>query len=257
MKIDRSFVASLTEAAAGGSIVDAMIAMGHSLGLQVTAEGVETAEHLRTLRMLGCDSAQGYLFSRPVSAREIERLAHAHDPIAPPDDDLVARVELDLEALSFKRQRLIDNLLAELQRLTGLESVYLTRIDWNAALQHVTHARNAGTLNIAEGLVVDWGDTICRRALDQGVVYTGDVPSTFADSSAGKDLGLQTYVGVPLYNSTGHIEGTLCGASSVHLPLVPEAVEVMTHFAEMIGGHADGHFVRAASATSPPLRQTT
>lgn len=207
------------------------------------------------MRTLGCDSAQGYLFSRPVSGSEIERLAHAHDPIAILDDDLVVRVGLDLEALSLKRQRLIDNLLAELQRLTGLESVYVTRIDWDAALQHVTHAGNAGTLDIPEGLAVDWGDTICRRALDQGVTYTDDVPSTFADSS-GEELGLQTYVGVPLYNSTGHIEGTLCGVSSVCLPLVPEAVQVMTRFAEMISADGDAR-VGGASATPTPPGQTT
>lgn len=65
LKIDRSFVAPLTEGVERGSIADAMIAMGQSLGLHVVAEGVETEEHLRALRTLGCGAAQGYLFSKP------------------------------------------------------------------------------------------------------------------------------------------------------------------------------------------------
>ena len=51
-----------------------MIAMARSLDLHVVAEGVETTEHLEALRSLGCDTAQGYLFSRPIGAEEIEPL---------------------------------------------------------------------------------------------------------------------------------------------------------------------------------------
>ena len=48
--------------------------MAHTLGLNVVAEGVETAEQLRTLRELGCDEAQGYLLGRPIPAAETARL---------------------------------------------------------------------------------------------------------------------------------------------------------------------------------------
>jgi predicted signal transduction protein with EAL and GGDEF domain len=236
LKIDRSFVAPLTEGAERGSIADAMIAMGQSLGLSVIAEGVETHEHLRALRTLGCGSAQGYLFSKPVPAGEIERLAEADTVLAPPGGDSAGAVGLDGQESSRKRERLIRNLLAELERLTGLESTYLTRIDWDDALQHITHARNAGGIEIPEGLTVDWSDTVCRRALEQGVTYTQDVPSAFPDSSAAADLGLQTYVSVPVVNRDGDIEGTLCGASSRCVPLGPETIQVMERFAQIITG---------------------
>ncbi len=85
LKIDRSFVAPLTHDAARGSIADAMIAIGHSLGLEVVAEGVETEDHLRALRLLGCGAAQGYLFSRPAPPAEIERLVRADTPLPPLD----------------------------------------------------------------------------------------------------------------------------------------------------------------------------
>jgi len=237
LKIDRSFVASLTEGSERGSIADAMIAMGQSLGLYVVAEGVETHEHLRALRTLGCPSAQGYLFSKPVPATQIERLAHDHTALAVSNNER-ATYDLAPRTSSPERDRQIRNLLGELQRVTGLESVYLTRIDWNDALQHVTHAHNAGGMDIPEGLTVDWGDTICRRALEQGVTYTDEVPATFPDSCAGQDLGLQTYVSVPLHDSTGDLTGTLCGASHTSVPLGPETIRVMERFAQIISSPA-------------------
>ncbi|MDQ3631830.1 MAG: EAL domain-containing protein, partial [Actinomycetota bacterium] len=253
LKIDRSFVAPLSEGSARGSIADAMIAMGQSLGLHVIAEGVETHEHLTALRTLGCGSAQGYLFSRPVPAREIERLAHLETVPMEPDTDRDAAVNPDVEASSREQDRLVRNLLAELQRVTGLESTYLTRVDWADALQHITHARNTGTIEIPEGVAVDWADTVCRHALEQGVAYTGDVPSVFPDSAAAEQLGLQTYLSVPLHNSDGEIEGTLCGASTQRVVLGPEAVQVMERFAGIITGGLHGHRPADRSSVAPVL----
>lgn len=65
LKIDRSFVEGLDRDPAAGNIVTAVISMAHALGLPTIAEGVETGEQLYTLRRLGCDYAQGYLFARP------------------------------------------------------------------------------------------------------------------------------------------------------------------------------------------------
>ena len=67
IKIDRSFVAGI-EGAADRSIVDAVIALAHGLGIGVVAEGIETQSQSDRLRDLGCDYGQGYLFSRPVPA---------------------------------------------------------------------------------------------------------------------------------------------------------------------------------------------
>jgi len=69
LKIDRSFIHSMNEPHGSLPIVEAVVLMAHALGLQVVAEGVETAEQLMTLRQRGCDVIQGYFFSRPVQAK--------------------------------------------------------------------------------------------------------------------------------------------------------------------------------------------
>ncbi|KEO84285.1 hypothetical protein EL26_05830 [Tumebacillus flagellatus] len=73
LKIDRSFIKDLGSPRKDDSAIPrAIILMAHSLGLKVIAEGVETEEQLRFLRHEKCDSMQGYLFSRPVPAKQFE-----------------------------------------------------------------------------------------------------------------------------------------------------------------------------------------
>lgn len=71
IKIDRSFTRDMVTEKDTSAIVSAIIAMGHSLGLTVLAEGVETAEQLEQLTAAGCDEVQGFFFSRPVAAAEL------------------------------------------------------------------------------------------------------------------------------------------------------------------------------------------
>ena len=71
VKIDRSFIRGLPTDRDDTAITQAVIAMAHSLGLRVVAEGVETADQLGLLQRLHCDEVQGYLLGRPVPAGEI------------------------------------------------------------------------------------------------------------------------------------------------------------------------------------------
>ncbi len=67
LKIDRSFIADMGESCNDATMVEAIIALGHSLHLEVVAEGVETQEQLDFITSQGCDVAQGYYFSPPLS----------------------------------------------------------------------------------------------------------------------------------------------------------------------------------------------
>jgi diguanylate cyclase (GGDEF)-like protein len=73
LKIDRSFVINMTLTPEGLSLVSTIINLAHGLKLKVVAEGVETEEQARLLRLLSCDEMQGYLFSKPVAADKFER----------------------------------------------------------------------------------------------------------------------------------------------------------------------------------------
>jgi diguanylate cyclase (GGDEF)-like protein len=78
LKIDRSFIQGMTPSAA--AIVSATIAMGHSLGLTLIAEGVETDEQRRFLTTQGCDRVQGFLLGRPMPAEDLVDRLQAEGP---------------------------------------------------------------------------------------------------------------------------------------------------------------------------------
>jgi len=73
IKIDRSFVKNITENSSSLNIVRAVAALANGMGMTATAEGVETAEQLHSIASEGCTEMQGFLFSRPLPAAEIER----------------------------------------------------------------------------------------------------------------------------------------------------------------------------------------
>jgi predicted signal transduction protein with EAL and GGDEF domain len=81
LKIDRSFVASMTGNGSGSDvIVRSTVALAHSLGLRVIAEGIENANQLRRLRVLGCEYGQGFMFAEPLSLPDTEALLAGWSP---------------------------------------------------------------------------------------------------------------------------------------------------------------------------------
>lgn len=80
VKIDKSFVWGLGEDPKAAVIVEAIISLAHSLGLEAVGEGVEGTEQLKHLRSMGCDLAQGHYLSEPMPSEELDRLL-ANQPI--------------------------------------------------------------------------------------------------------------------------------------------------------------------------------
>ena len=85
LKIDRAFIDGLGREREDTAIVTAAVAFAQALGLEVTGEGIESAEQLERLRELGCQLGQGYLFSRPADASELTRRLAALNGLAGPD----------------------------------------------------------------------------------------------------------------------------------------------------------------------------
>ncbi|MCU1449721.1 MAG: hypothetical protein JWP02_1891 [Acidimicrobiales bacterium] len=82
IKIDQSFVASLGSGGRADAVSRAVIQLAHDLQTETVAEGVETVDQLRQLRLLHCDLAQGYYFSRPVPPEQLSTLLEAQAPFA-------------------------------------------------------------------------------------------------------------------------------------------------------------------------------
>lgn len=74
LKIDRSFVNTMEEGSENGEIVRIILALARALKLDVIAEGIESIHEFHQLRILGCEYGQGYMFSRPLQAKDIERI---------------------------------------------------------------------------------------------------------------------------------------------------------------------------------------
>jgi EAL domain-containing protein (putative c-di-GMP-specific phosphodiesterase class I) len=74
VKIDQSFTMNIAAGSDDLALCEAIIEMSHKLGVKVIAEGVETQQQHDFLLAAGCDYGQGYLFSKPVSAEEFEKL---------------------------------------------------------------------------------------------------------------------------------------------------------------------------------------
>lgn len=130
--------------------------------------------------------------------------------------------------------------LLELLRVaTGLESTYLTSIDLEAGQQQVQFALNAGTMTIPEGLVVPWGDTLCKRALDEGKPFCSDVAERWGDSEAARALRIKAYASAPVRTSDGALVGTLCAAGSTSVALGDWAQSTLNIFSKMVSQHIE------------------
>ena len=152
------------------------------------------------------------------------------DPIL---DQLVSTLSTSDDLESFVRP-----LLSLLASITGLESTYLTTIDCPNNTQRILFARNTREMKIPEGVGVPWNDTLCKRAIEEGVTYVDDVDRRWAFSTAARQLGIVTYVSEPV-RVAGELYGTLCGASGMKIDVPTDARRLLQMFATLIARHLE------------------
>jgi diguanylate cyclase (GGDEF)-like protein len=236
LKIDRSFVERIGPDGGEAPIVAAMITMGHGLGLEVVAEGVETADQLGYLAEQGCDLVQGYLLSRPLSPAELEHLVwHPPALAAPPATRQASRqaIEAVSELVSSEPavEPLCRALLGELERLTGLESTFFAVAMPGMRAHRVRHAHNGGGLRIPEGLVIPASDPLLRRAA-QGMREGAE--EELRGGLAGA-MGVRVALSVPVMGAHDRVLGSLCAASQRRLQPNANVLAAMRLFARLIG----------------------
>jgi diguanylate cyclase (GGDEF)-like protein/PAS domain S-box-containing protein len=104
LKIDRSFVSKMEATGESAEMVQAIVALAHNLGMDVIAEGVETAEQLAHLKALKCEYGQGYHFSKPLDARTAEALLAAQ-PVPESDRASLWASPAEVAMVSFETSK--------------------------------------------------------------------------------------------------------------------------------------------------------
>jgi EAL domain-containing protein (putative c-di-GMP-specific phosphodiesterase class I) len=79
IKIDRTFIKQLSDPDANTRVIEAIIALGKAMELEVVAEGIETDQEYATVRRLGCDLVQGYFVAKPMPSDELRRWRGGHE----------------------------------------------------------------------------------------------------------------------------------------------------------------------------------
>jgi diguanylate cyclase len=263
LKIDRSFVSRITRLDADSPIVSASVAMARGLDLEVVAEGVETEQQRVYLARQGCGQLQGYLISRPVEADRIPLMLLA--PLLPPiDDPRWTALDSALRVASAKPvvDDLVRGLLGELQRLTGLDAHYLTRIDWARGEQIILFSHSRGSKSAPEGLVLPWPNTLSRTALIGRSMGTA-LPVELLPTAITPAPGQESFISVPVLLDDGTMFGTLCGASDSHVEVAHTGLQVMRIFASVLAAQLSNRprppltsvHVNANEGTMPSSRE--
>ncbi|MCW2681953.1 MAG: Diguanylate cyclase (GGDEF)-like protein [Frankiales bacterium] len=202
-------------------------------------------------RVVGTLAAHGHDRHQSLNARDGEVLRGLGEVVvpllgAPERAEPARRRTPDLSAIAdaVGGARSVEDLsrplLDALHDLTGLASSYLTVIDEGRDVQEIRYSHNTREgFALPEGLHVPWGDTLCKRALDEGRPCTTDVPDVWGDSDAAADLGIQVYVSVPVSLSDGRVWGTLCAADSEQAQQVDTHLPTMRLFARLIAAQVE------------------
>ena len=153
-------------------------------------------------------------------------------------DFILARVSQTLAA-EQSLETLVRQLLEMLEAVTRMESTYLTRIDINAQRQQIMFAHNSSEMQIPEGFSVPWDESLCKRALEDQCTFSNDVARRWHSCIAAQELGIATFLSIPVRLADGSLFGTLCATSRQQQPYNLEGEQVMGLFAKLISHYVE------------------
>lgn len=124
-------------------------------------------------------------------------------------------------------------LLRLAQTITGMDSTFVTSIDWDEQNQTVLYALNVGPLELVEGLTVDWHDSMCRSLFLSGVTQSANIGVEVPATVGAEALGMKTFFAVPILVDDVAI-GTVCGASQKRMVLNAAQLEAVQLIADAL-----------------------
>ena len=251
LKIDQSFVREIAAGDDPAPLIAAIVAMAHGLGLTLVAEGVETLEQLACLHGLGCEEVQGYLLSRPIDPQQLKPLLAAPQGLllgtdgpaetftgapSPSSARAAEREELMTVVASAvsrsDRSQQLSAILDVLQRVSGLDAVYLTDISEERREQGVVAVSSEAASVLEPGSRIPWEASPCVRMLRDGPRtshLTAEFPRhPLASTSAASHLS------VPVRDPDGVTRGSLCGATRDARTVAPSLIVLFELFASLI-----------------------
>ncbi|MFM2061549.1 MAG: hypothetical protein RLZZ507_1219 [Cyanobacteriota bacterium] len=240
LKIDQSFIRNLSKSSSNAAIITSVISLGHGLNLTLVAEGVETLEELEFLRLANCDTVQGYLLSKPLSAEAATKFLlekfpqdskHLLSPSveSPPVNPLPANEPQRLAALQ-KYQILdtaedatFDALTRLSARLCQTPIAFISLIDEK---RQWFKSKLGLTITETPREIAFCAHTICQNELLIVADALAD-PRFATNPLVTSHPKLRFYAGAPLVTNDGWVLGTLCVADYIPRELNPEQQETL------------------------------
>jgi hypothetical protein len=253
LKVDRAFVSEITSPDDEVPLVAAIVAMAHSLDLHVVAEGVETLDQLACLHGLGCDEVQGYLLSRPLTREKLEEFlasptgfldgpevgSMAAADGRTPEEQAFMGVVASAAGTTTADETITDNVLSELQRVSGLDAVFLTATDPSSPVHSVVRVARHRRLAVRAGMAWDAVERrgSLRSASGSGRHVVPDLAEVAPGHVLAEELGVRGYLSVPVHAPDGRAVGALCGASAERLPSTESLGILFELFASLVTQH--------------------
>ncbi|MFL6138573.1 MAG: GAF and ANTAR domain-containing protein [Frankiaceae bacterium] len=130
----------------------------------------------------------------------------------------------------------VSAVLSTAATLLGMEVVFIGGMTDESFTFHRVHGEWPG---VTEGTKVDRTDSFCHRMLEGAAPVTSDAEQDwpYRDAPVRSSLGIRSYVGVPIHDSTGAVIGTLCGIDHGSVPVEDSAIQVLRELAQVVGAH--------------------